>query len=158
MPLVLNNFNKYILSIRIIHFALILGLILFWAVSTFGKILPFQGTNESLKVTFQVLVPLAIIACITASQMLYNAKLYAIQKEMELEEKLVHFRMAFIIKCALLEIPAILSLVALLLTAEQLFSLLAAGMIAYLISQFPNKQKILDALPLSHSEIETLTK
>lgn len=141
-----------------LHIALIIVLLVFWILTTFGKLLLVQNGNETIKLTFQYLVPLAIIACITASQMLYNAKLFTINKEMELIKKTDIYRQAFVVKCALLELPAILSLVALVLTGDHLFSLLAAGMIAYLIVQYPNKQKIIDALPLNKSEIEQLTK
>lgn len=153
----MNNFNKYLLSLKILHIALTFGLLLFWAITAFGKIFSLQMDNETLKITFHFLVPLAIIACITGSQMIYNAKIYSIQKEMELSLKTDLYRQAFILKCALLEAPAILSLVAFLLTGDQLFSLLAAGMITYLIVQYPNKQKIIDTLPLTNSELDQLT-
>lgn len=90
--------------------------------------------------------------------MLYNAKLFTIQKEMELDVKTQIFRKAFLIKCALLEAPAILSLLALLFTGDKLFSLLAAGMIAYLMAQYPNKQKVIDTLSLTSTELNQITK
>ena len=139
------------------HIALVFGLLLFWVLTTFGTLLNLQVDNGSLKITLQFLVPLAIIACITGSQMLYNAKIYSIQKEMEMNKKTDIYRQAFVIKCALLEAPAILSLIALLLTGDKLFSLLAAGMIAYLIVQYPSKQKIIDTLPLTNTEIKYLS-
>lgn len=144
------------MSIRILHLALVFGLLVFWFISTFGNF--FIGQYETLKLIFQYLVPLSIIACITASQMLYNAKLFTIEKEMDINKKTDIYKQAFVSKCALVELPAILSLIALILTGDHLFSLLAAGMIAYLIMQFPNKQKIIDTLPLNKSEIEQLTK
>jgi hypothetical protein len=140
-----------------LHIALVFGLLLFWVLTTFGTLLNLQVDNGSLKITLQFLVPLAIIACITGSQMLYNAKIYSIQKEMEMNKKTDIYRQAFVIKCALLEAPAILSLIALLLTGDKLFSLLAAGMIAYLIVQYPSKQKIIDTLPLTNTEIKYLS-
>ncbi len=150
----MNAFNKYILSLKILHIALVSGLLIFLAITTFGKLY----TQHFNAIVFQFLVPLVIIACITAGQMLYNAKLFTIQKEMELDVKTQIFRKAFLIKCALLEAPAILSLLALLFTGDKLFSLLAAGMIAYLMAQYPNKQKVIDALALTSTELNQKTK
>lgn len=152
--------NTVVINIRtlkIIHVAIVISLLIFLGFSIYLSYTVNFNLGESMKDFFQVIVPLLFIASVTASQILFKYKINSIQSHDDLSLKMNAYRTAFIIKCAVLEAPVLLSIVAYFLTSDALFSILSAVMIAYFIMQHPNASKMKEQLMMNETEKRSMS-
>lgn len=148
----METFRRLLLTSKLIHVAIFLSMIIFFAIALYFKTQHLFAPGAQLKQYLLVLVPLVAIAGITAANMLFKTKMDSLQTDDSFDKKLAVWRQAFIIKCALVEAPVLFSLVALMLTSDKLFAIIATLLLGYFISLFPSKEKIADNLPLAPHE------
>ncbi|MEO5944932.1 MAG: hypothetical protein ABIP30_09230 [Ferruginibacter sp.] len=149
--------NGNIKALKILHSALMMGVVMFGAIAFFlvyaNHTSPVTGLDKPLQV-------IALILC--AAGMYFSNKLFKQQIETikqsgdSVKEKINKFRAACIMQWALLEGPALFTVIALFLTCNYAFLILAGIMICALYIAGPSKQRIMQHLHLNEIDGEQL--
>ena len=149
----------YFTSLKILHIALLIGQILFAGVSYFlHQSGGLQFNMGELAPMLKILVPILILGASLGSQFLFKFKIReAISKE-SLSAKLVGYRIALVLQCAILEGASLFSIMSYLLTADIWFLAMAAIVIVVFVLQAPNQQKVAMVLQLNNQEKQILEK
>ena len=137
--------------LKIIHIALVLGLVIFGIVAYFsGEGFVTQFTMEG---DFYIyLVPSIAILAYFGSKLLFKQELSKIDKSAILAQKFAKYQAASILKFALIEGAALLALVAFMSTRYSLYFTIALCLVAYLAFQNPTKNKLITDLQLKPDE------
>lgn len=144
--------KQYFRQLMIIHSALIIGQLIFLGVSlTIVSDGEVEG-NESL---FKLIAPGLLAGGAIIAFFLRRTILAKAQKK-ELKDKLAAFSTATIVYCALLEGPAMFSIVCILLTGNLLFLALVAVSIALQLTGRPTREKVMTDFNLSDEEIRLI--
>ncbi len=153
-----NNPSKnYINTLSLIHGALTMGLILFAAITVFlNRSNSSTNSVTDLDNILVYIVPAMAVFGLMASMFLFKNKVKSAKSKDALQKKLYDYRVATIIKLALIEGPALLSIIAYLITGSNLFLGMAAALILYFILQRPSKNKVVMDLDLNRSDSEQL--
>ncbi|MCB9175023.1 MAG: hypothetical protein H6589_10480 [Flavobacteriales bacterium] len=133
--------KSFIQRITIIHLALIIGLLLFAGVTystVETNVLVFDFDSNF----FTVIVPAMAISMAFASNFIFTKKVNELSNVSLLKDKLMGYQTASIIRFALLEGPAMFSIVIYMLTGNLLFLIMAGVLIVYFITIRPTKEKI----------------
>jgi hypothetical protein len=151
------NSNEYFRITFFIYYTLISAQVLFAAVIliiTSGRETDFKF--EEYAIYFIIGVSLFIVWGIFGGKYLFSTKLNLAKKEKSLFDKLSSYRTALIIKYAVLEGPAIFSIISYLLTGNILFIILAGLIIIFFLFMKPTKDKLIIELELNSSEKEII--
>tara|TARA_R110002012_G_scaffold39867_16_gene110010 strand:+ start:3533 stop:4030 length:498 start_codon:yes stop_codon:yes gene_type:complete len=133
--------RSFLRTLTIIHLALVAGVLVFGIMSylqTKNQILSFTYSGD---VMFYV-VPFMAITGILAGSYLYKNIMSGLASKKTLKEKLNGFQTASIVKYALLEGPAFLSIVAFSNEGNQYFIIIALLLLGWLIIQRPTRDKV----------------
>jgi len=143
--------KTFLRTISIIHIALILGLILFGAVS-----ISINSNRNTLSYNandpFSFIAPLLAGGGFAAGIFLFKKQLINAQNQVTLKEKLALYQAALIQKFALVEGPAMLAIVLYNLSGNLYFLIIAGLLISYFISIRPTKDKIETDLNLGYED------
>lgn len=135
-----------------IYTALVIGQLLFFAVSIFliesGKLQPDQSLNG----VFNILIPVLGILSMFGSYRLYNFKVATIKSGLNVLQKLEQFRTIKIIQWAVLEGAGFFSLVAFLLTGNYLYVVVFLFLIGYTILNRPIKENFINDCKISGTD------
>ena len=148
--------KTFVKTISIIHFALLGGIIMF------GAFVYFQNNNwilniENTEDIFLMVVPLTILAGVLMGSIIYRKKVNSLKDRQSLKEKLTGFQEALILKYALIEGPAFLSIVAAMLTGNSLYLIISGVLVLYMLSLKPTQRKIEQGLELSRAMRDELS-
>lgn len=153
-----NNLNPkaFLRVIRIIYFAILTGLLIFFLVVLFisNETLSFKVDVKD-PLTFAVLITVIIIP---AGTILSNKFFKKYKPNSTLKEKLPFYNMGIIIGLACCEGAGMLSVVCLLITSNLYFAIFTAIALSAMMLYFPTPEKIGEALDLTPPEIELFTK
>ena len=133
--------KSFIQRITIIHLALIMGQLLFSGVSyslVETNFLSFDFGND----VFVMLVPALAVGGAFASNFIFNKKISELIILELLKDKLMGYQTACIIRYAMLEGPALFSIVIYMQTGNLLYLIIAGAIIAYFVTLRPSKAKI----------------
>ncbi|WP_207421893.1 hypothetical protein [Desertivirga brevis] len=144
--------KQYFRQLTIIHSALIIGQLLFLAVSL--KVVS-DGEVEGNDDVFKLIAPSLLAGGAIIGFFLRRSILAKAQKK-ELRDKLGDFRTATIVQCALLEGPSLFSIVCFLLTGNLLFLALVVISLALQFFARPTREKVMTDFVLSDGEISLL--
>lgn len=150
--------RQFFKNINTIHLALLGGQFLFAMLALFlnSGDEPF-GTKESdLDQIFQFLVPLAAIASLAASTLLWKKSLSAAKSLPNLQEKLAKYHQSFIVKLALMESSVLFSIICYLLTAQYLYLIIAALMMILFFFYRTSKERLISELECTNDEKKQL--
>jgi len=152
-----NTSGQYVSALTILCFALIAGIVIFSGITLF--IFLVQKINHpvpQLAKIFSIISASITMICLYAGMTLFKNKKLAAKEMGTLGEKLNAYRAAVILFYALLEGPALFSVIAFFLTGElRVFVAVAASLIVML--QFvPNRQRIIKDLELSSGETDVI--
>lgn len=131
----------------IIHLSMVMGLVLFTSVVYWHN--PNFITGMNSEDIFIYLVPIVAIIGYFASKSVFQNLINTIARTDGIENKLGRYRMAAIIKYALLEGPAILALIGYYLKGNMLHLVIALFLIIYLFSQRPTRKRVVEDLKLT---------
>lgn len=145
-----SNFDDFFRGLRIVHLAIMAGVLLFMGVVYF--VVGPKVTDESLYDTFRYLVPGLAIAAIFTGRFISQKMTEGLHSNTELSQKLMTYRTASIVRWALIDGVALLSIVAYMLTGNTVMILVALACVAYLFTQRPSPQAAATALQLDQSE------
>ncbi|MFT6796145.1 MAG: fatty acid desaturase [Maribacter sp.] len=148
------DIKTYLKTLKLLHLSLVAGLSIFMVVA----IIQGDGFNTDLSTnsTFLYIVPVASLIGYFGSQVLFKKMLSSISQSDLFNQKLQRFQSALLVKYALIEAPAFLSLFAYYATGNALPLVIAGCLLAYLFVQGPTKEKLKSSLPLNAEEKRTL--
>jgi len=144
--------KSYLTSLKIINFALTAGVVFFMLIAI---ALQFTGFEPELKELEEILLAITVagaVAGVFTGNLLFRKKLEQIVELKNLREKLMGYQSALIIKYALVEAPAFFSVVAYLLTANNLFPVITVFLVFAMILSAPRKDKLISDLNFSNKE------
>lgn len=134
----------------IIYIGLLFGMVSFGGVVVFG-LKPDVPTNHPSTNTFLIISTVLLVGGIAAGTIIGNNRLKEL-RETPIEEASQSYISVCIIRFAAIEGPVIFSIVALLLTGENLFLIFIGVGIAYFGYLFPSKGKIEKELAISEDQ------
>lgn len=145
----------FIQSLTKIHFALVLGQLLFMGVSIFlsHEDLFFAIDKDDI---FILIVPIISLISIIIGVVIFNKRNKKNSQIISLKEKCINYQTTAIIKFALVEAPLMLSTVILLLTANWLYLFISIALTIYFISLRPTLSNISKNIMLNGNEEMTL--
>ena len=136
-------FKNFFQTLNIIFIALLSGQTIYFFVGIFliqsGNIDGFGGFNT----IFMFITPVVVLSSILASKFIYSKQVAEFDKSLSLENKLVSYRTANIIKLALLEGANIFNISIMIITANYFFAALFIIIIALFFFNRPTKEKFI---------------
>ncbi len=154
-----KNLNEIIKQSQLICSSLIIGQLFFLAVAIFLVTRAEAGIGEvDLGDIFIFIIPIFAVTSIAASYFVFKNKLNRLKESQSVEQKLVDYRSAQIIRWALLEGPSFLTIIAFLLTGQFIFVGVVAIIIMFFIPTFPSAARLEQDLELTWDEKNKLSK
>jgi hypothetical protein len=153
----MNSNNPSLKVLSIIHLALCSGVFIFSFIM-FSKTNSTEIILDNSNDIFKYIIPSAAIIAIFLSNFLFKNQLNSISENADIKEKLIKYQSASIIKYAVLEGTALLSVVIYSSTTNFLYLLIALGMLFYMILQRPTASKIIADLNLKGNEKQDFEK
>jgi len=150
------NSRSVLRSIRVVYFALILGLFSFLAVTflisqdfkfDFDKSDPMIFANLIL---FFLAIPIGYLV----SQVMWRR----IEKDLPLKDKLLKYQTGFLIRMATCEGVGLFSIVGLLLSNNLIYLVLTGIILLIIFYYFPSLEKLELQIDLNHTELDELQK
>ncbi len=136
-------FRNFFQTLNIIFIALLSGQTIYFFVGIFliqsGNIDGFSGFNT----IFMFITSVVVLSSILASKFIYAKQVSEFDKSLPLENKLVSYRTANIIKLALLEGANIFNISIMIITANYFFAALFIIIIALFFFNRPAKEKFI---------------
>mgnify|MGYP005853611581 CR=1 FL=1 len=158
-PLRKQTSKEYLNSLSILHLALMAGQLMFAGVTYFlHQSEGFEPPASELSPILKVLVPIFVSSAIVGSYFLFNFKVNASREKKALLDKLVDYRIALVLKLAVLEGASLFSTMSYLLTKDLLFLAMTALVVLVFVLQRPTLGNIVEALRLIPQEKQTLEK
>jgi hypothetical protein len=144
-------------AVRVLFFALLAGQLAFALIVTALVEAGFlaSGNNEVTTILLVAVIVLAITA-VPASYVFFKKRIAAINPEDELGKKLELYRAALILRMALCEMPALLSIIAYFVTHSHAFLWIIIVLIGNFLFIYPSGEKIINQLQLNSSEQSVL--
>jgi hypothetical protein len=147
-------------QIRMIHYAMVAGVITFLAVSLYlslSELIQLPYDPELSNILFLLTAALTGIL-LPVGYMLFNRQIMAVDKDKNLVEKMAVYKAAFIVKMGLIEAPAFFSIVVLLLTGNQWLLIQILTVLLVMIINRPSAEKIVNLFGLDRSQIQAIQK
>lgn len=148
-----NEFTtkKYFAGLNILHLALLAGPTFIAALSLYfkyaeGGLISYDPFLNNILI---VVVPLLVIGETGAAIFISRNRLSELQEEPELADMLNGYRGLYILRFALFEGGALLAVICHLLTANNIFLIIAVVPYAMLLLDRPNPEQLADDLELS---------
>lgn len=150
------NTKAFLSVIRVIFFAIMAGLLMFLFIALFisGNKL-YLGFNAKDPFTFAVLITVVIIP---AGTMVSNKLFKKYKPGSTLKEKLPVYQVGLISRLAIYEGAGLFSVVCLLISSNLYFVIFTAVALFAIVLNYPSPEKIGEAIDLTPSEIEALSK
>ncbi|MEO1032306.1 MAG: hypothetical protein AAFX55_12915 [Bacteroidota bacterium] len=142
------NPKSIIKTMTILHYAYAIAILGFGVVTliiTDDAYLNFNATEDM----FFYLVPLLAIGGLLGGNYAFNTNLKSIRQKPTLKEKLSSYQSIRLIRLAFLEGPALLGIVGFMITSNQLYLIIAAVLLTYIIFLRPTRSVIREDLDLN---------
>ena len=144
--------KSFFSSLKIIHFALTAGVVLFLLIAI---ALQFKGFEPELKEMEMILLGITVLAAISGiftGNLLFRRRLEQLVEQKSLEKKLLGYQSALLLKYALVESTAFFTIVAYLLTLNIFFPVITVLLVFTMVLFAPRKEKLISDLNLSNRE------
>jgi len=149
------NPKQFMINLRMLYLALVAGVIIFLAVVI--NLLGSENITTTGDLEILFLIDVIVTAVMLPGAYLISNRLYEqINRKESLANRLAQFQSAFIIRLAMIEAPALLSVIVLLLTGNISALALFALSLALFALNYPTPEKIGRTLDLSDKEKELL--
>lgn len=153
-----NELRKLFQVSTMIYFSVIIGLLFLFVVTIF---IIQDGVTESgkeLDKFFIFIVPVFGFLMMFFSRMIYRKTISVYNPDKSLHQKIVDFRNYKIITWAFIESACILSLVALLLTANYLYAVVFIFLLGYFLFMKPTRESLITDMRLTTEESGLILK
>ena len=144
--------KQFFLTIRIIHFALIVGQLIFAGIFIFLVNNSYSPVIAEFDDVFLILTLLITFGALFGANAFYKSKLNAVLPEKTVIEKLQDYRVALIVKYGILEGAGFFSLVAYFITANHLLLIFPAVIIVAFLLNKPSTNSFIVDFDLSAAE------
>ena len=139
-----------------IHLAFCLAIVLMAATSYLTvKDRLYLDADLNQNDIFFPLFPLIGLVSIALGQFLFKKQLSNLQ-ELSADDKIDKYQVAFLMRTALFELPALLNIVGFLVSGNIVFLIAGVVFFMLLVSARPSKQAIIEALGLNYPDTEKL--
>jgi len=139
-----------------IHLAFCLAIVLMAATSYLTvKDRLYLDADLNQNDIFFPLFPLIGLVSIALGQFLFKKQLSNLQ-ELSADDKINKYQVAFLMRTALFELPALLNIVGFLVSGNIVFLIAGVVFFMLLVSARPSKQAIIEALGLNYPDTEKL--
>jgi hypothetical protein len=158
MQLPSRRSTGFLQQIRMIHFAVMAGVILFLAVSlylTMSGYLQPEYEDDFSNVLFLLTAAMTVVI-LPFAYLLFNRKVRSMDKNRELPGLMMDYKSVFMVKMGLIETPVFFSIVVLLLTGNQWLLVQIVAVLIVMVINRPSAEKIVHELGLDRSEIEAI--
>ncbi|HOY06472.1 MAG TPA: hypothetical protein PLO67_13770 [Saprospiraceae bacterium] len=145
-----QNFSQYFRSLQILFSALLVGQIVVMVI--IYNIQEPPAGDMAFKNTVAKWLPLLLIVQAGLAFFLNRTKLETARSKSTIEEKLEDYRIASVLKWALLEGGTLISIVLFFVWGPVLFFYYAIIMAALFATQFPSRQRLINELDISANE------
>lgn len=136
-------FKNFFQTLNVIFISLLSGQIIYFFIGLYmiqsGNIDGFGGMNT----IFMFITPIVVLSSILASKFIYSKQVSEFDKSLFLENKLMSYRTANIIKLALLEGANIFNISVMIITANYSFTALFLIIIVLFFFNRPTKEKFI---------------
>jgi len=143
------------LTLHLIYLAILLSQVLFAGLSLFMQLSGMAGIEKDLGDVFIYAVPLVVFFLLAFSEWMFRIKLKDARKMSGIQEKLVSYRVAWILRFAILEGSSILAIVAYLLTGNLLFMAIAGFVLLVMLMYRPTRSRAIMDLELNPEDTES---
>ena len=151
-----DNLKEQFKVAFILYYALLTGQLLFFAVAFWFSGSENFRANKELDEIFQIVVPIFGFAMMIFSRFLYNKNISAVDEKEDAIIKVGKYRTFKIIQWAQVEGASMLSLVALMLTGNHLYSAVFIFLIGYFFLVKPSKENFVSEMKLNSADAEGL--
>jgi len=143
-------------AMQTIHLAFCLAIVLMAATSYLTvKDRLYLDADLNQNDIFFPLFPLIGLVSIALGQFLFKKQLSNLQ-ELSADDKIDKYQVAFLMRTALFELPALLNIVGFLVSGNIVFLIAGVVFFMLLVSARPSKQAIIEALGLNYPDTEKL--
>jgi len=151
-----DNLKEQLKVAFILYYALLAGQLLFFAVAFWYSGSEYFQANKELDEIFQIIVPIFGFAMMTFSRFLFNKNISGVDENMDMMTKITKYRTSKIIQWAQVESASMLSLVALMLTGNHLYSAVFIFLIGYFFLVKPSKENFVSEMKLNSTTANEL--
>jgi hypothetical protein len=146
--------KEYLRSMNVLYLALLTGMCLFAIITVLlTNFNPLEITNEWLRRILLVIIPLLALVSFVAGAGLYRRRRMALlQSAQPASQKMQTYRGNLIFFYAMIEAPALLSIIGFWLTANYLFLVILAFSFFLFALHKPSKEKLAEDLQLNMKE------
>jgi len=148
--------GNYFKANKIVHVAMVIGLVFFISMSFFLQKMGLGTIGENLSKSAVYITPIIALIGLIGGTSLFKRKLNQCRTKQLLNEKLTEYRSALILKFAIIDGTALILIISYLLTGE-LIILTAAGLLIIVFTTYiPTKAKLINDLALSFTDRQIL--
>ena len=154
-----NNSTGFLRQIRLIHFSMITGVVVFLVVCLYFTLSESSQVQVDTEYTSQLFIITAVLTVVLlpASYVLFKRRLSGIKRDnIGLNQILLPYKTAYLVKMSLIEMPAFFSIVVLLLTGNQWLLIQIIAVLLVMIINRPSAERIISELKLDRSQIQEL--
>ncbi len=145
-----NNISEQFRVTGIIYGALILGLIVFFAIALFIVESKKFERIQSMDEIFKILIPLAGFAAMFLARGIYNKNISSLNYNEDLSSNITKYRTFKIIQWALVESVGFLSNVGFIITGNYLHAIVFLFMLGFFILIRPSKEQFFNDFKISN--------
>lgn len=156
MEIIKITSGEYFKSIKIVHIALVIGVVFFALVSVFLQMNGFNTADQEFINIFLLVVSIFTLFGVIASNLIFKKKIRTIKEKSSLKVKMDEYRAALLIKLALIEAPAFFTVIAYLVTGDYIFLGIVLLLIIVFLIYTPNRVKFINDLGLTKAESELI--
>ncbi len=148
---------QYFKALTVLCIALIMGVIMLGAIMVFVSTsteMPHRMADQAN--VFGIVAFVMAGASLFAALTLYKSRMLAAKEMTSLADKLNAYRAAIILFYALLEGPALFSIIAFFVTGDRKILAVAAGDVLIMLAFIPSRQRLIKSLDLSSQEADII--
>ncbi len=143
-------------TLRTIHWSLVTGLSLFAAVVAYLLLGSMETTLVRTEEIITFIPAILAVSFIPTALFLFNRQLKVLEKKPDLDQKLIGYQAAHIVKMAMLEGVGLFAIVACFVTYTTVNFFVFALVLILMAGSTPTAFKLGDQLGLSRDEVESL--
>ena len=149
--------KDFIKTLQIIHWALVLGVLVFTAVIAYTQKNTLYFSYTENKMFLYMAIIISFIGNM-ASKQLYAKLISQINVNQKLFDKAAKYSTAHILRVAMLEFPALMCVIFAMQSNNSFYFILVAILVIIMIAIFPSKEKFINDVPLTPKEKSMLEK
>jgi hypothetical protein len=148
--------GSYFKSIKVVHAALVIGVVLFLLITVVLDLNGFASGDEEIRMALLLVASVFTFGGVFAGNYIFKKRISIIREKTNLREKMDDYRSALIVKWALIEGPAFLAVVAFMLTGDLIFFGIGVLLVIVFLVYTPSRNKFIKDLSLSPNEVQVI--